>query len=417
MSRLYYTENGNLVATLCEELTTFRRARKALHLPPTQAPATLYVLARRYPESELPLRVSVNGVQISPIPPRPSRRHDWYTATVDAALLREGDNLFEFWTDSTAMDSWSLAVEGGHAQPKSFVSDDGGVTWRNEAMAYLNVLRGEYVVRLRLAGGQDPPPPHMTWEDPASPRLASLRRLLPPEAFGDAPLMDRVRALASWLSCSWAHWNAADSRLYAPWDPETIIAWGQAEAGHAGQRPIDMCVHYSVALVSCCQAAGIAARCAALKGTLPSATDGHFVVEVWFPEHEKWVMVDPTFDAVLWRDGLPLSLVQIREAGSDLRDLIRWGPGLQCRLREPGKRGVVEKFTQGYCFGHRSLWPRADFLSHPRFSPSGHGAAAYCETGLVWERADLDSGYGMFPCFGDADYFDKPPRQERASGV
>jgi len=416
MSRLYYTENGNLVATLCEELTTFRRARKILHLPRTQAPATLYVLARRYPDSELPLRVSVNGVEIPAIAPRPSRRHDWYETTVGAGRLREGHNVFEFWTDSMAMNAWSLAIEAGHAQPSSFISDDGGTSWRNEKMAYLNVLRGEYIVRLRLAEGQDPPPPEMVWEDSASPRLDSLRWLMPPEALGSAPLMERVRAVASWLSCSWAHWNASRSALYTPWDPETIIAWGKAEAGHHGQRPVDMCVQYSVALVSCCQAAGIAARCAALKGTLPSAMDGHFVAEVWFPQYQKWVMVDPTLDAVLWKNGVPLSLVEIREAGSDLNDLIHWGPGVECRLREPGKRQVVERFSRGYCFGHRSLWPRADFLSHPEFSPSGHGTAAYCETGLVWESADLDSGYGMFSYFADADYFDKPPDYQTDAG-
>jgi transglutaminase-like putative cysteine protease len=411
VSRLYYSESGNLVSTLCEELTSFRRARKVLHLPPTASPPTLYILARRYPDSTLPLRISVNGEEIAPIAPRPSQRHDWYQTSVAASLLGEGANTFEFWTDSSAMNAWSLAIEGGHANPRSSVSDDGGVTWRNERMAYLNVLRGEYIVRLRLAEGRDPSPPRMVWEDPLSPRLNSLKRLIPRAAWASGPLLDRVRALASWLSCSWAHWNAADSALYGPWDPETILAWGKAEAGHQGQRPVLMCVHYSVALVSCCQAAGVAARCAALKGTIPSAADGHFVVEVWVPEHAKWVMVDPTFDAVLWKDDVPLSLAEIRDAGSDLGDLIRWGPGLECRLNEPGKREAVERFVQGYCFAHRSVWPRADFLSHPEFSPSGHGTAAYCETGLVWEEADRDSGYGMFPYFGSSEYFDRPPEE------
>ena len=56
----------------------------------------------------------------------------------------------------------------------------------------------------------------------------------------------------------------------------------------------------------------------------------------------------------------------------------------------------------------RYLWA-ADLLSHPEYSPPGHGSLTYCETMLVWEERDLESGFGMFPYFGDADYFDAPP--------
>jgi hypothetical protein len=36
MSKLYLTETGRVIPTLCEELTTFRRARKRLRLPATE---------------------------------------------------------------------------------------------------------------------------------------------------------------------------------------------------------------------------------------------------------------------------------------------------------------------------------------------------------------------------------------------
>ncbi len=51
MSRLYHSEKGYVLPTLCEELTRYRRARKVLHLPGTSEPATLYVLARAWPDS------------------------------------------------------------------------------------------------------------------------------------------------------------------------------------------------------------------------------------------------------------------------------------------------------------------------------------------------------------------------------
>ncbi len=80
------------------------------------------------------------------------------------------------------MNAWSLAIEAGHPNPHSYVSDDGGRTWRNRKMAYLNILSGEYVVRMRLGEGEDPPPPAMVWEDPENPRLKHLRTIAPPAA-------------------------------------------------------------------------------------------------------------------------------------------------------------------------------------------------------------------------------------------
>ena len=61
MSKVYYTESGYVLPTLGEELTGYRRARKQLELPGTSAPAALYLLARPYTGSGLPLRISVNG--------------------------------------------------------------------------------------------------------------------------------------------------------------------------------------------------------------------------------------------------------------------------------------------------------------------------------------------------------------------
>jgi hypothetical protein len=70
---------------------------------------------------------------------------------------------------------------------------------------------------------------------------------------------------------------------------------------------------------------------------------------------------------------------------------------------------IRENLEKGVCFRHRSLWPRADFLSHPEWSPPGHGALVYCETGFVWETRDRERGFGMFPYFADPGYFDAAP--------
>ena len=72
MSKLYFSEKGHVVPSLCEELTSFRHVRKTLYLPPTAAPGILYLLARPHAEAERPLRLAVNGEEIESIRPGPT---------------------------------------------------------------------------------------------------------------------------------------------------------------------------------------------------------------------------------------------------------------------------------------------------------------------------------------------------------
>ncbi len=409
MSRLYYTEDGRVLPTLCEELTTFRRTRKILTLPETRGPAAVYLLARSYPDNDRPLRLAVNGEEVAAVEPGRPGAYDWHEVAVDATLLKAGENVFDLWTDRTSMTGWSLALEPGHASPGSAVSDDGGATWRQERMGYLNAVLGEYVVRVRLAEGEDPPPPRVVWELPDGPKQASLRKIMPPVTRDQGPLLKRVRAISSWLASSWEHTSSARAEQYCPWDAETILAWGSSQSGHGGHRPITMCVHYAAAFVAAAQAVGIPARCAVLTEAL-NGSQGHFVTEVWFEDYGKWVMVDPNADAIVFRNGEPLSMTEIQEAVPNLKGVIEWGTGTEYQRTFPHMVEFVESnLEKGVCFKHRSVWYRSDLLSRPELSPPGHGSLSYCETGLIWEKGDLDRGFGMFPYFGEPGYFDDPP--------
>jgi len=352
-----------------------------LELPATAAAAIVHFLARSHPRNESPLHLSINGEPAIAIEPSRPGAYQWF----------------------------AVEVEAGHAAPGSEVSDDGGTTWRKERMGYSNAVLAEYVIRVRLAEGEDPEPPAMVWESSNGERAESLRGVIPADARNGGSTLQRVRVLSTWLSSSWEHTGSNRAGQYAPWDAETLLSWGPAQIGHDGKRPVAMCVHYAAALVSAAQVIGIPARCAVLTGGV-NQMNGHFVAEVWVEELEKWAVVDPNSDALFVRDGVPMSMTQIQEAGEQVGGLIEWAPGSEFQRSFPHMVEFIrDNLEKGVCFGHRSVWFRSDLLAHPEFSPPGHGSLSYCETGLVWEKRDLDRGFGMFPCFGDEAYFDAPP--------
>lgn len=410
MSRLYHSEEGRVMPGLCEELTRFRHARKHVELPATDHAAQVWILVRAYPDCTTPLRLAVNGEHVTDVAPeRPGAWH-WHCVEVPAAALRAGDNQFELWTDTSAMDGWSLALEAGHASPDSELSDDAGQTWRREHMGYLNAVLAEYVVRVRLYEGDDAAPPPVVWEDLTSDRVQSLRSRLPAAAtLPNAPVLERARVLSTWLASTWEHTGSGRAEQYAPWDAETLLSWAPKQVGHNGKRPIAMCVHYAAALVSAAQAVGMAARCAVLTEAV-NGSHGHFVAEIWEPDLGKWVVVDPNADAMFVERGVPMSMSEIQSAGNRIGTMIEWGAGTQFQLTFPHiVEFAEENLKKGVCFKHRSVWHRADLLTSPWLSPPGHGSLSYCETGLVWEQRDLDRGFGMFPAFGDADWFNAAP--------
>lgn len=226
------------------------------------------------------------------------------------------------------------------------------------------------------------------------------------------PVLQRLRTLATWTSTQWPYRNEQQATQYAPWDPATILAWGRTESGHDGRLPIVMCVHYTIVFVAACEALGLSARCVVFAEDLNSGI-GHFVAEVWVPELDKWVLVDPNLDAVFLRGGMPLSAREVQAAPEGLSTLVSWGPGHDYQAQTSSMRDWIARyFLTGACFRHRAVWPRTDFMSHPECSPPFHGATAYSELDLVWEQRLADeAAFGMFRYFAPESWFDEPPRQ------
>lgn len=415
MSTLYASERGFAIPTASEELTFDRRVRKTFDLPATTGPGRLFILARCYPDNRQPLHVTCNGVALTPISPADpasDRGYEWIEATIPPIALRAGRNVVELWVGADAMNTWSIAVDYEGPSSWSEASDDAGISWSSDHLGYLHIGCGEYVIRIRLPEGEDPPPPVFIHEDAGHRKLSHLRGLLPAEILAPAPTLGRIRALATWTSTRWSYRNEKQGTQYAPWDPATIIAWGRAERGHDGRLPIVMCMHYAVTFVGACLALGIQSRCVVLAHDINSPM-GHFATEVWVPELDKWVFIDPNEDATFVRDQIPLSTHEIRTATEPLADLVVWGPGHAYQARTASMRDwIANAYLTGACFRYRAVWPRTDFFGRPERTPPFHGATAYSELDLVWESPPADTvGFGMFRHFAPADWFGAAPER------
>ncbi len=413
MSTLYASERGFAIPTASEELTFDRRVRKTFDLPATTGPGRLFILARCYPGNRQPLHVTCNDLALTPIEPADPASdagYLWIEASIPPNALRAGRNVVDLWVDADAMNAWSIAVDYGGPSSWSEASDDAGATWSSDHLGYLHFGCGEYVIRIRLPEGEDPPPPPFIREDSDHRRLGRLRELLPAEILAPAPTLDRVRALATWTSTRWKYRNEKQATQYAPWDPATIIAWGRTGSGHDGRLPIVMCIHYAVTFVGACLTLGIEARFVVLAHHINSPM-GHFAAEVWVPELDKWVFIDPNEDAIFVRDQVPLSTREIRTATEPLADLVAWGPGHTYQARTASMRDwIANAYLTGACFRYGAVWPRTDFFSRPERTPPFHGATAYSELDLVWESPPADTAdFGMFRYFAPRAWFDEPP--------
>ncbi|MBI3923439.1 MAG: transglutaminase domain-containing protein [Armatimonadetes bacterium] len=411
--QLALTEEGRVVPMLSEPLTAYRRARKILMLPKAEdSGGSLHCLVWSHPGFARPLRVSINGHEFVCEPDADVSFLHWLSLPLPAGVLRDGENTIELWTDAQGQVGWSLALETGHRDPRSYASSDGGKTWRNERMGLHQAHRGEYVVRLSLSTSIPVPLPRFVWERPDHERLTELRALLPADITKIEDPWLRARALATWVSQAWTWRNTSPTGLYTPWDPFTILSWNEGVHVPGGSEgSIRSCVHYGVTFACACLACGLPARCVIGAGDITSL-GGHFVCEVWHLEYNRWCMVDPNLDMCFVEKGRPLGAEEIYDRRASLRSLADYGPGVECQLPRLGDF-LEQDVLEGKPYRLTGLWCRNDFLSRPDLTPPAHGHQAYCETGIVWRNHNVEGDeLGMFPFVAEADYFNEPPTQE-----
>jgi hypothetical protein len=418
MSKLFYTERGRTNGFLHEELSQWRHAKKVLNVPAAaaSAPATAWVLAIKYADSSLPMRVAINGVEQKAVQPlEPEAIWQWVPIEIKAGTLKAGDNSIVLWCDSPAMNAWAIGIDATHPQPESFISIDAGQTWRNDAMGAHHAIIGEYIVRIRSHAEslRDGSTPGIVYGDADHPRMAALREIIPAAIRDESDPWRQTLALREFVCAAWDYHGG---QVYAPWDPMTILDWGKANRGHNQKSAVTFCVHYGATFVALATVLGRAARCVAVTGGLNSY-HGHFMAEVWDERMGKWVLHDPTIDAHFEQEQ-PLSLFEIADlahAGQSLVGTPRTGPA----HRGPTGKGMIKTIEAGKLFDLACVWLRNDYVSDPAIAPPAHGQVIYCETDFLWYtpkgRPVGTRDASMFPYrASDRAVFDAAPPQVAA---
>ena len=148
--------------------------------------------------------------------------------------------------------------------------------------------------------------------------------------------LETLLAVQNWVQGRWAHdgENAAGTS-----DALEIL-----RAAEQGQR--FRCVEYSVVTSACLAALGFRVRGLGLMTrdiAEVRSGGGHAVNEVYLPDQRKWVFLDPQYNVMVLRGGVPLNAVELQRAIAEqepielvnpsgtigLADYVRWiGPYL-----------------------------------------------------------------------------------------
>ncbi len=145
-----------------------------------------------------------------------------------------------------------------------------------------------------------------SWDHPRLKKLAEDEHLLQ-VIFPGATEFEKILLLRKWTR---SQWNGDGKPFYyPPWDAIEILRLARSYGNKA------FCAQYAIVFLQSCLAVGIPARYVDLPG--------HFVVEIWSNEYNKWVIMDPTRDVHFRKgedalDGIDLCNAYWRDRWQDI---------------------------------------------------------------------------------------------------
>lgn len=118
---------------------------------------------------------------------------------------------------------------------------------------------------------------------------------------------DKVLKIQSWVQSQWEH--DGDNK------PEKADAMYILTEAQKGRR--FRCVEYSLVASECLQSLGFITRGLGLMTRDIDKVNygaGHVLNEVYLSDLQKWVMIDPQYDVIFTRNGMPLNAVELQAA-------------------------------------------------------------------------------------------------------
>ncbi|WP_088011623.1 transglutaminase domain-containing protein [Gottfriedia acidiceleris] len=124
----------------------------------------------------------------------------------------------------------------------------------------------------------------------------------------------KVKAVMNWVNNLWEH---NGEKVPDHFDPLYILE--QVFKGNQYR-----CVEYAVVLNGCLNALGLRSRLLSLK-TQDCETRqygaGHVVVEIYISKIRKWIMADPQFNVVTYKNNQPLNAVELALSNKSTVDI------------------------------------------------------------------------------------------------
>ncbi|MCC7245825.1 MAG: transglutaminase domain-containing protein [Saprospiraceae bacterium] len=116
---------------------------------------------------------------------------------------------------------------------------------------------------------------------------------------------ERVLKIQSWVQSRWAH--DSDNR---PEKNDALYILQEAEKGRRFR-----CVEYSIVAEQCLKSLGFRVRGLGLMARDISEVQsgaGHVANEVYLNDLQKWVFIDPQFDVMTTKNGVPMNAVELQ---------------------------------------------------------------------------------------------------------
>jgi len=150
------------------------------------------------------------------------------------------------------------------------------------------------------------------------PKLAELKEKYDLETIaGPGDTQDRAIKLLDWLCSGTQHKGDYDNHVEM-----NALALLEYTFNQGREKGVN-CFNLSIILSEMYLSVGIQARALFLMPQNPEDMDNHVVVMVWIPEKDKWIMLDPSFNAYFSdTEGNILSPAEIRKQLAELKRFV-----------------------------------------------------------------------------------------------